>query len=121
MATTPKKRAQLLQAENERLAIEADTAKDFELAKFYYQVANAEGKDLARLVQPFKPRGDTAKTEARKVLLAGLRDAIQPTTNEQFAAELREKKHRKQMLKHWSKKQIENDTTLLNFIKKNRV
>jgi hypothetical protein len=121
MATTPKKRAQLLQAENERLAIEADTAKDFELAKFHYQIANAEGKDLTRLVQPVKPRGDTAKTEARKALLAGLRDAIQPATNKQFAAELREKKHRKQMLKHWSKKQIENDTTLLNFIKKNRV
>ena len=121
MAITPKKRAQLLQAENERLAKAADKAGDFQLAKFHYQIANLEGKDFARMVQPVKPHGDTAKTTARKALLAGLRDAIQPATNEQFAAELREKKHRKEILKHWSKKQIENDNTLLNFIKKNRV
>jgi hypothetical protein len=121
MAVDPKTRARLLQAENERLAKDADQARNFELAKFHYQIANAEGKDFARMVQPVKPRGNTTKTTERKALLAGLRGSIAPATNEQFAAELREKKHRKQMAKHWSKKQIENDTTLLNFIKKNRV
>ena len=62
MAVDPKTRARLLQAENERLAKDADQARNFELAKFHYQIANAEGKDLTRLVQPVKPRGDTAKT-----------------------------------------------------------
>ena len=121
MAITPKKRAQLLQAENERLAKAADKAGDFQLAKFYYQIANLEGKNFARMVQPVKPRGDTAKTAARKALLTDLRDAIKPTNQEQFAWSLKDPEYRKQLLKHWSKKQIENDKTLFNFIKKNRV
>ena len=121
MAIAPKKRAQLLQAENERLAKAADKSGDFELAKFHYQIANLEGKDFARLVQPVKPHGDTAKTTARKVLLAELRAEIKPTNQEQFAWSLKDQKYRKRLLKYWSKKQIENDTTLFNFIKKNRV
>ena len=116
-----KRRAQLLQKENERLAKTADKSGDFQLAKFHYQIANLEGKDFARLVQPVKPHGDTAKTAARKALLKDLSDAIKPTNQEQFAWSLKDPEYRKQLLKHWSKKQIENDTTLFNFIKKNRV
>ena len=121
MAITLKKRTQLLQAENERLAKAVDKAGDFQLAKFHYQIANLEGKNFARMVQPVKPRGDTAKTAARKALLTDLRDAIKPTNQEQFAWSLKDQKYRKRLLKYWSKKQIENDTTLFNFIKKNRV
>lgn len=121
MAISPKKRAQLLQAENERLAKAAEKAGDYDLARVHYQLANDEGKDLARMVQPTKPRGDTAKTAARKALLTDLRDAIKPANQEQFAWSLKDQKYRTKLLKHWSKKQIENDATLLNFIKKNRV
>ena len=121
MAISPKKRAQLLQAENEGLAKAAEKAGDYDLARVHYQLANDEGKDLARMVQPTKPRGDTAKTAARKALLTDLRDAIKPASQEHFAEALKEQKYRKQLLKLWSKKQIENDATLLNFIKKNRV
>tara|TARA_B100001093_G_scaffold377885_1_gene363191 strand:- start:223 stop:588 length:366 start_codon:yes stop_codon:yes gene_type:complete len=121
MAITPKKRAQLLQAENERLAKEADQAHDYQKAKFHWQLANIEAMRFARMSQPVKPRGDTAKTAARKTLLTDLRDAIKPTKNEQFAWSLKDKKYRKQLLEHWSEEQIENYTTLFNFIKKNRV
>ena len=121
MAITPKERARLLQAENERLAKAAEKAGDYDLARVHYQLANDEGKDLARMAQPTKPRGDTAKTAARKALLTDLRDAIKPANQEQFAWSLKDRKYRTKLLKHWSKKQIENDATLLNFIKKNRV
>ena len=118
---TPKERARLLQAENERLAKAADKAGDYDLAKVHWQLANHEASDLARMAQPKKPRGDTAKTEARKALLADLRDAIKPANQEQFAWSLKDQKYRTKLLKLWSKKQIENEATLLNFIKKNRV
>jgi rubrerythrin len=118
---TPKERARLLQAENERLAKAADKAGDYDLAKVYWQLANHEASDLARMAQPTKPRGDTAKTAARKALLKDLRDVIKPANQEQFAWSLKDQKYRTKLLKHWSKKQIENDATLLNFIKKNRV
>ena len=118
---TPKERARLLQAENERLAKAADKAGDYDLAKVHWQLANHEASDLARMAQPTKPHGNTAKTAARKTLLADLRDQIKPASQEQFAAAPKEQKYRKQLVTHWSKKQIENDATLLNFIKKNRV
>ncbi|MDG2404918.1 MAG: hypothetical protein P8M25_08215 [Paracoccaceae bacterium] len=121
MPDNPKTRARLLQAENERLAKKADKVRDFELAKFHYQVRNAEGKDFARMVQPVKPHGYTATTAARKALLGELRDTIKPANNNQFAAALKEQKHQKHLIKLWTKKQIENDITLLNFIKRYRV
>ena len=121
MAISPKERARLLQAENEGLAKAADRAGDFDLAKVHWQLASDEASDLARMVQPTKPRGDTAKTAARKALLKDLRDTIKPANQEQFAWSLKDQKYRTKLLKHWSKKQIENETTLLNFIKKYRV
>ena len=121
MPDNPKTRARLLQAENEHLAKKADKVRDFELAKFHYQVRNAEGKDFARMVQPVKPHGYTATTAARKALLGELRDTIKPANNNQFVAALKEQKHQKHLIKLWTKKQIENDITLLNFIKRYRV
>ena len=66
-------------------------------------------------------RQNTPPGRGSEVLLAELRAEIKPTNQEQFAWSLKDQKYRKQLLKHWSKKQIENDTTLFNFIKKNRV
>ena len=117
----PKKKAKLLMEENKRLARLAEQKRDYETARIHWQIAQKNSEDLARMAQPTKPRGDTAKTLARKALLADLRDQIKPASQEQFVAALKEQKYRKQLLTHWSKKQIENEATLLNFIKKNRV
>ena len=117
----PKNQAKLLIEENKRLARLAERKRDYETARIHWQLAQQNSEDLARMAQPTKPRGDTAKTAARKALLANLRDAIKPANQEQFAWSLKDQKYRTKLLKHWSKKQIENETTLLNFIKKNRV
>jgi hypothetical protein len=107
--------------ENKRLARLAEQQRDYETARIHWQIAQQNSEDLARMAQPKKPRGDTAKTAARKALLTDLRDAIKPASQEHFAEALKEQKYRKQLLTHWSKKQIDNEATLLNFIKKNRV
>ena len=104
-------------AENERLARAAEKQGNSELAKVYWQLAFINAQDTASMKQPKKPRGHTQKTKLRIAALRELKSEFKPASNEHFAALVRENPSKK-VLKHWSKKQIENDATLLNFIKK---
>ena len=120
LAITPKKRAQLLQAENERLAKTADKSGDFELAKFHYQIANAEGKDLARMVQLAKPKGTTAKTTARKEFLISKRAELGAGNVEWFMVKVL-RNHADEVKKLWGDDDAETIIATMTSFAKNHL
>ena len=117
----PKQAAKLLRNEHERLAKIADHNREFDAAKAHWQVSQQHAIDFSRMDQPIKLSGLTSITMQRIEALKSFRDKIGFNgTQETFCAEVKASND-KSIRKLWTKKEIENDMTILNFIKKYRV
>ena len=113
----PKDQEKLLMGENKRLAKLADQAGDSDAAKIHWQLAQHHTEDFARMDKIKKPKGYTEKTKKRIEVLRAVEKRVGPTTKEVIAAEVRACND-EAIQKLWTEEELENDFTILNFLKK---